>query len=95
MLPLFDYSSELGLPTDKLIVHTTFGLFLTSFCVYFLYYRDHEAHRLLNLSKQWGKTVEDDAKELRKTKFWLVVGYSVFLALSLLGTVRICFELLR
>lgn len=71
------------------------GLFLVACCAYFLFYRAYEAKRLFDLSKQWGKKVEDDAKELKKTKFWLVVGYSVFLVLSLLGIVRVCFELLR
>jgi hypothetical protein len=94
MFALFDYSSVLGLSTDQLIMHTIVGLFLASCCAYILYYQDHEAKRLLDLSKQWGKKVEDDAKELKKTKLWLAVGYSVFPVLSLLGTARVCLELM-
>lgn len=95
MFALFDYSSALGLPTDKLIMLAVLFLFLGSGCVYFIFYRDREAQRLLSLDKQWGKTFENDEKELKTIKFRLVALYSAFLVLSLLGIARTCFELLR
>lgn len=95
MLPLFNYSSDLDLSIDHLIRLTIVGVFLMACCAYFLYFRDREAKRLFDLSKQWGKKIEDDVKELKKTRFWLVIGYSGFLVLCLLGTARVCFELLR
>ncbi|OQW45416.1 MAG: hypothetical protein A4C66_01540 [Nitrospira sp. HN-bin3] len=70
-------------------------LFLTGLCTYLLYHRDQEAQRLVDLAKLYGKRVEDEAKELRRTKMRMVVGYSIFLALSMLLTARFCVELLR
>ena len=70
-------------------------LFLTGLCAYLLYCRDQEAQRLFDLAKLYGKQVEDEAKELQRTKMRIVVGYSVFLVLSLLLAVRFSVELLR
>lgn len=70
-------------------------LFLTGLCAYWLYYRDQEARRLVDLAILYGKRVDDDAKEFQWTKILFVVRYSVFLVLSLLLTARFCVELLR
>jgi len=94
MLVLFDYSSALSHPTDQLIRLAVFCLFLGSCCIYFIYYRDREAQHLLSLGKQWGKTFENDAKELKTIKVRLVALYSTFLVLTLLALARTCFELI-
>lgn len=70
-------------------------LFLTGGCALLLYYRDREARRLVDLAKLWGKRVEDETKELQRTKMRIVVGYSIGLGLNMLLTARFCVELLR
>lgn len=95
MSKLFDFSSPIALPTDQLVVAAIVFLFITCYSTYFIYYRNQEARRLLDLAKNWGKTVDDEAKELRGTKIRLVVGYSVYLLVCLFLTARFCVELLR
>lgn len=95
MFRLFDFSSTIDLPTDQLIVAAIAFLFITCYSTYFIYYRNQEARRLVNLAKLWGKLVEDDARELQRTKTRMVIGHSVFLVLSLLLAARVCVELLR
>lgn len=95
MSRLFDFSSALALPTGQIVVGVVLFLFITCYSAYFIYYRDQEARRLLDLAKLWGKQVEDEAKELRGTQIRLVIGYSVFLVLCLFLTARFSFELLR
>lgn len=95
MFRLFDFSAPIDRTTDQLVVGTVLFLFLACLWVYFIYYRDQEARRLVDLAKLWGKRVEDDARELRRTKTRMVIGYSVLLVLSLLLAARFCVELLR
>jgi hypothetical protein len=95
MFKLFDFSSTIDLPTDQLVMGAVVTLFLTCFCAYFIYNRDKEARRLLDLAKLWGKRVEDDAKKLQSLKMRVGVTYSVALAVGLFLTVRACVELLR
>jgi len=95
MFRLFDFSSTIALPTGQLVVAAVLFLFITGYSAYFLYHRDQEARRLVDLAKLWGKRVEDEANELRGTKIRLVVGYSVFLVLCLFLAARFCVELLR
>lgn len=95
MSRLFDFSLALTLPTSQLFVAAVVLLFLTCLCAYFLYHRDQEARRSVDLAKNWGKQVEDEAKELQRTKMRIVVTYSVTLVLGLFLTVRVCVELLR
>jgi hypothetical protein len=70
-------------------------LFITCYSAYFIFYRNQEARRLLDLAKNWGKQVEDEEKELKGTQMRLVVGHSVFLVLCLFLAARFCVELLR
>ncbi|MCS6306443.1 MAG: hypothetical protein H8K07_22690 [Nitrospira sp.] len=95
MFRLFDFSSTIDLPTGQLVVGAVFFLFITCYSTYFIYYRNQEARRLLDLAKNWGKQVEDEAKELRGTKIRLIIGHSVFLVLCLFLAARFCVELLR
>lgn len=95
MFILFDFSSPIDRSTDQLVVGTILFLFLTCFCAYFIYKRDQEARRLLDLGKVWGKRVDDDSKELHKTKMRIVVTYSVTLVVCLFLAVRVGVELLR
>ncbi len=81
--------------TVQVVVGAVMFLFLTSCCAFLLYYRDREARRLVDLAKLWGKRVEDETKELQRTKMPIVVGYSIGLGLNMLLTARFCFELLR
>lgn len=50
-----------------------------------LCHRDSEAQRLFELSKRWGQVKTDENTELRKIKRRLVVGYSIFLVVSLMS----------
>jgi multidrug efflux pump subunit AcrB len=95
MSRLLDFSLALTLPTSQLVVAAVVLLFLTCLCAYFLYHRDKEARRLLDLAKNWRKQVDDEAKELQRTKVRIVATYSVTLVLCLFLTVRVCVELLR
>ncbi len=54
-----------------------------------------EARRQVELAKQWGKSFEDEAKEVQKTKMKIVVVGLVGLVVGLFLTARVCFELLR
>jgi hypothetical protein len=95
MFRFFDFSSPIDRTTDQVVVGAGMFLFLTGLCAYLLYYRDQEAQRLVDLAKLWGKRVEDETKELQRTKMRIVVGYSIGLGLNMLLTARFCFELLR
>ena len=95
MFRLFDFSSTIDLPTDQLVVAAIYFMFLTGVCAYLFYHREWEARRQVEVAKLWGKKVEDDAKELQRTKLWVVVAGSVCLVLCLLVTARFCVELLR
>jgi hypothetical protein len=95
MSRLFDFSSPLALPTDQLFVAAIAFLFIACYSAYFIYYRNQEARRLVNLAKLWGKRVEDDPRELQRTKTRMVISHSVFLVLSLLLAARVGVELLR
>lgn len=95
MFRLFDFSLALTLPTSQLVVAAVVLLFLICLCAYFLYHRDQEARRLVDLAKLWGKRIGDDAKELQRTKMRIVVTYSMTLVLCLFLTVRVCVELMR
>jgi hypothetical protein len=95
MFRLFDFSSALPLPTGQLVVGAVVSLFLTGVCAGFIYYRDKEARRLVDLAKLWGKQVDDEAKELQRFKKRIVVTYSVTLVAGLFLTVRLCVDLLR
>lgn len=81
--------------TVQVVVGIVMFLFLSGLCAYLLYYRDREARRLVDLAKLYGKQVEDEAKELQRTKMRIVVGYSIGLGLNMLLTARFCVELLR
>ncbi len=81
MFSIFDFSLAMDRSTVQVVVGAGMFLFLTGLCAYLLYYRDQEAQRLVDLAKLYGKRVEDEAKELRRTKMRLVMGYSVFLVL--------------
>lgn len=95
MFRLFDFSSPIDGSTGQMVVGAVMFLFLTGLCAYLLYYRDQEAQRLVDLAKLYGKRVGDEAKELRRTKMRIVVGYSIGLGLNILLTARFSFELLR
>lgn len=93
MFKLIDFSSTLPLPTGQLVLGTVVCLFLTCVCAGFIYYRDKEARRLLDLANLWGKQVDDETKELQSLKMRIVVTYSVTLVAGLFLTVRLFVEL--
>lgn len=95
MFRLFDFSSPLALPTGQLVLGAVVTLFLTCVCAGFIYYRDKEARRLMDLAKLWGKQVDDEGKELQILKRRVVLTYSVTLVAGLFLTVRLLVELLR
>jgi hypothetical protein len=95
MINLFDFSLPLAAQTDELVVYIIVDLVLVGLCVYFIYYSDYEARRLVDMAKAWGKRVGDDEKEFQRNKIQIVVGCSVGLVACLFLTVRGCVELLR
>ena len=95
MLRLFDFSLALATPTDELVGYTIASLVLDGLCVYFIYYSEQEARRLVDMAKAWGKRVGDDEKAFQGKHIEIVVGCSVGLVASLFLTVRGCVELLR
>jgi hypothetical protein len=60
-----------------------------------IYHRDKEAKRFLEYNKLSGRTKGDDAFELRKAKRRLLVGYSMFIIVSLIMILYCLFKLLQ
>ena len=79
----FDFSLALAVPTDELVGYTIADFVLVGLSVYFIYYSDYEAWRLVDMVKVWGKRVEDDAIEFQRKQIEIVVGCSVGLVISL------------
>jgi hypothetical protein len=95
MFRLFDFSLPLAASTDELVGYTIADLVLVGLSVYFIYYSDYEARRLVDMAKAWGKRVGNDEKEFQRKQIEIVVGCSVGLVISLFLIVRFCVELLR
>ncbi len=66
-----------------LILILRFILFIIFFSLiaWILSRADQESERLFQLKKLWGLTKQDDESERKKTKKWLVIGYSFFLTI--------------
>ena len=56
---------------------------------------DREAQRLLNLDRLWRTKAKDDVIELRKIKKRLIIGYGIFLAISIIGGIAVAVIFLR
>lgn len=83
MSRLFDFSLALAAPTDELVGYTIADLVLVGLSVYFIYYSDYEARRLVDMAKAWGKRVGNDEKEFQRKQIEIVVGCSVGLVICL------------
>jgi hypothetical protein len=69
----------------ELIVNLFVSLFTAAICAWSLYNRDNEAHRLLRLDKFWRplQEGENESARLEKIKRRMLIGYSIFLCLSI------------
>lgn len=77
-MPLSDYSIA------RLVYMTVLPLIVAGVCAYFLNRSDRESTRLLNLTKNYYKDRKfDDAKELKKIKTRMIIGYSLFLIVNI------------
>ena len=97
MFRLLDFSLPLGRTNNELITGVALLVFGTCICCLFLSPRllEWEARRQVEAAKLWGIRVDDEAKELKRTKKRLVIACSVGLVVGLFLTARVCVELLR
>jgi hypothetical protein len=60
-----------------------------------LLHRDSEVRRLIDIEHAWGRVKGDESELLHRRKRNLVLGYTLFLLISVTMLVYFCVELLR